>query len=557
MAAARPGPETGVDSASTFDLIVVGAGINGAAIAREAALSGFRVLVLEQGDLGAGTCSASSRLVHGGLRYLEHGELKLVRESLAERERLLTLAPHLVEPLALYIPVYAGNRRPLWQIKIGMRLYDWLSYDKSLPSYTALTREELLEAVPGLLPEALRGGVRYYDARAAYPERLVVENLLDAARHGTVLRTYTAATSIRVGADGAVEGVDWRARDGRTGYALAPLVVNAAGPWVDRVLGGTATRRLIGGTKGSHLIVEPFPGAPADGLYVEAGADGRPLFILPWNGLYLIGTTDQRFEGDPGAARIDDAELAYLCAETERLFPRAAPLRARICYTHSGVRPLPFKPRGAEGAITRRHLIEAHERIRGLYSIIGGKLTTHRALAEDALIVLLRAPVGAAVQPRPPHKAGQTAPFRSPTRTRPLPGALPPVERDALLEELTAAFGSDEATRLWRTYGAAASGVAKRAHEWAAESESALLTAELVHAIEAEWGMTLCDILQRRTMLGLRSDFGLTIAPRAAESLRRLGIWDRARAEQELEDYLAYAADHDAREAPAAATELA
>ncbi len=585
MAAARPGPDAADDPASRFDLIVVGGGINGAAVAREAALHGLRVLVLEQGDIASGTSSASSRLVHGGLRYLEHGELGLVRESLAERERLLKLAPHLVEPLALLIPVYSSNRRPLWQIRIGLTLYDWLSFDKALPDHRALDAKALLEAVPGLRAEGLRGGVRYFDARCAFPERLVLENLLDAAQHGTVVRTYTAATAIEAAADGTVAGVRWRARGGRTGGARAPRVVDPAGAGVDGVLGGAGGARLIGGTKGSHLIVEPFPGAPADGLYVEAGADGRPFFILPWNGLYLIGTTDRRYDGDPGDARIDAGELEYLCAETERVFPGAAPLRERLCYTHSGVRPLPYTPRGAEGAITRRHLIRPHERLRGLYSIVGGKLTTHRAVAEDVLRVLFRSgrvaagqplpldspPVGAAVQPRSSLPVGAAVQPRSsprspprarragtPTRVRPFPGALDAADRDSLLTELGIAFGADEAARLWRTYGAAAGAIGALARDPAfrprAERAGALLAAELVHALDAEWAVTLTDILQRRTMLGLRADFGLGIAPLAAEWLVRLGYWDRARAEQELAAYRAYAAEHGALRAPAAET---
>ena len=315
-----------------YELIVIGAGINGAAIAREAALAGIKVLIVERGDIGGGTSSASSRLIHGGLRYLEHAELGLVHESLRERERLLALAPHLVEPLELCIPVYGAARRKRWQIGVGLALYDLLSAGKSLPSRRLFGRDELLEYMPGLNPDGLVGGASYYDAQVRYPERLVLENVRDAVEHGAALETYTRVTRVRV-EGGRATGVDWQSVRGGGG-ARAPLIVNAAGPWVDEVLGPIQHTRLIGGTKGSHIVVPPFPGAPRVGVYIEAGADHRPFFILPWNDLLLIGTTDERYEGDPGSAEIDARERAYLAGETERVFPGAAGSPA-ACFTRT------------------------------------------------------------------------------------------------------------------------------------------------------------------------------------------------------------------------------
>jgi glycerol-3-phosphate dehydrogenase len=421
------------DAEGEYELIVIGAGINGAAIAREAALAGIKVLLVERGDIGTGTSSASSRLIHGGLRYLEHAELGLVYESLRERERLLALAPHLVEPLELCIPIYRGARRQRWQIGIGLTVYDWLSAGKSLPKRRLYGRDELLAYLPGLRRDGLVGGASYYDAQVRYPERLVVENVRDAVAHGAVLSTYSRVTRVRV-ERGRATGVEWQSARGRSG-ARAPLIVNAAGPWVDEVLGPIQHTRLIGGTKGSHIVVPPFPGAPHVGVYVEAGADHRPFFILPWNELLLIGTTDERYEGDPGAADIDARERAYLAAETERVFPGAAGLTSRVLYTHTGVRPLPYQPRGAEGAITRRHIIRRHRAARGLYSIVGGKLTTHRALAEDVLRKV-RGELPRRVHPKLTHD-------------RPLPGALQQGERDELLRELRGRFGERRALRLW------------------------------------------------------------------------------------------------------------
>jgi len=516
-----------------YDLIVIGAGINGAAIAREAALAGLKTLIVERGDISCGTSSASSRLIHGGLRYLEHAELDLVRESLLERERLLRLAPHLVEPLELCIPVYRGARRGRWQIGVGLALYDLLSAGKSLPRRRSFTRDELLRHMPGLNADGLVGGASYYDAQVRYPERLVVENVCDAVANGATLETHTRVTRIRVDGGRAV-GVDWQSARG-AGGAAAPLIVNAAGPWVDDVLGSIRHTRLIGGTKGSHIVVPRFEGSPRSGVYVEAGADQRPFFILPWNGLLLIGTTDERYEGDAGLATIDARERAYLVAETERVFPGAAGLGGRVLYTHTGVRPLPYEPRGSEGAITRRHLVRRHRAARGLYSIVGGKLTTHRALAEDVLRKLR------GELPRPAS--------RNLTRERPLPGALSAADRSALLAELAARFGERRAQRWLAVYGRRAADVAAlaaRPELGAPLGDSDVLTAELVHGITAEWAVTLEDLLQRRCMAGLDADFGLTVAPAAAAALTQLELWDAARAAHELASYRELAARHGA-----------
>ncbi len=519
-------------AADEFDLIVTGAGINGAAIAREAALSGLKVLLIDQADTGSGTSATSSRLIHGGLRYLEHAELGLVRESLLERERLLRLAPHLIEPLALHIPVYRRSRRPLWQVRAGLTLYDLLTLGagRSLPRHRRLSHEEIAERLPGLETAGLTGAVSYYDARVNWPERLVLENVHDAVDHGAQLLTYTRVTGFEVESD-SIRGVQWLTSAGERGRASAGLVVNAAGPWVDRVLGPLGDHPLIGGTRGTHLIVAPFPGAPRVAVYAEAASDGRPFFTIPWNGLYLIGTTDERFSGDPSDCDPTEEEIDYLTAAAGSLFPEVN-LADYVLYAHAGVRPLPHTESGATGAITRRHLIVAHPHVHGLYSIVGGKLTTHRALAEQALRTFARAGLIAAVH----------APKVSPTRDTPLPGSLSPAARDALVGELTDRLGRRTAERLWHIYGGAARDLLTAVlHDpQLAEpfcTRSGAIIAELLHALEYEWATTLADVIRRRCMVGWNDDFGLQGAESAAAQLRRLGVWDRARAESELEGY--------------------
>jgi glycerol-3-phosphate dehydrogenase len=508
-----------------FDLIIIGGGINGVAIAREAQLAGVNVLLLERDDLCSGTSAASTRLIHGGLRYLEHAEFSLVYESLAEREHLLKTAPHLVEPLEIFLPLTGDSRRGPFMIRIGMNLYDLLSWRKSLPSHRMLNRAGMLEALPGLEGSGLVGGAAYFDAQVRYPERLVVENALDAEANGATIALRTGVREILI-EQNRVTGVVWDG-EGSSGTARAPVVVNAAGPWVDMVLGPISKRRLIGGTKGSHLIAEPFMGAPSKAVYAEAVSDGRPFFVIPWNGLYLIGTTDVRYDDDPSNASMTGDEYRYLVAETRQLFPGARDLEQRVCYTCSGIRPLPPTEGVSEGAITRRHLIKRHRDVDGLFSIIGGKLTTHRALAVDCLKKLRR-------------RLGISG--KSPSKNRALPGALVDDERDALHEELSGSFGTATATRLWQTYGGLSRALQRRVREdpelgRRLDERSDLIVGELVQAIETEHARSLVDLLQRRTMIGLQADFGKRTAPLAADWLVRLGVWDKTRAEEEVTAY--------------------
>ena len=568
-----------------FDVIVIGAGINGAGIARGAAMRGLKVLLLDKGDIGGGTSSWSTRLIHGGLRYLEHGEFGLVRESLRERECLLHIAPHLVRPLQILVPIYKHARRGVWTMRAGMIAYDVLSFRKTLPRHRLLSRAETLQQAPGLSSEGLLGGAVYFDAQVEFAERLVVENALSAIEHGATVVTYARVdrfiveagkvrgvefsmvqsptsnvqSHIRTGSssDRVVPGSDQISLDKQRHSATARIVINAAGPWVDQVLGESAgdPSRLIGGTKGSHLIVARFPGAPDTAIYVEAETDNRPFFIIPWNGNYLIGTTDIRYDGDLDNVLVESKEIDYLLRETNRVIPKAGLTREQILYTYSGVRPLPFTGDKDEQSITRQHFIRAHPRLGNLLSIVGGKLTTYRSLAEQSVDLVFR-------------KLERNAP-RCTTNREPLPGArgssptpgsprgqptwggtvregvnirTDQVDSDEERHSGGAALSDSTIARLSRIYGTRSAFVLDLVSEDSSlaevfDSETGAIAAEVVFAFKHELAQTLSDCLLRRTMVGLNSTCGLDAARVAARIAQKHLGWSETRVDREIHAY--------------------
>lgn len=520
----------------TFDLIVVGAGVNGAGIARDAAMRGLSVLLIEKEDIGSGTTDSSTRLIHGGLRYLEYYEFGLVRESLREREILLHIAPHLVRPLGFLIPIYGDMKRGPGMIRLGMIAYDVLSYDKSLPRHQMLDREATLRREPGLDPDGLVGAAFYYDAQVPYPERLTVENALSARDHGAVVLTYAKVDRLLIEYDQVV-GVHFTDMlNGGEHEARGRLVVNAAGPWVDEVLRGIGAPRMIGGTKGTHIVVDPFPGAPTEALYVEARADGRPYFIVPWNGRYLIGTTDTRYNDDLDRVFPTEDEIDYLISETNRVLPSAGLTRDDVLYAYAGVRPLPYKEEGSPGSITRSHIIYDHARhepqLGGLISIIGGKITTYRSLAEETVDLVFEK----LNRPAPPCRTGRI----------PLPGGNTR-DWEAFAANFVATSGLDEpvAKRLLRIYGTFAPTVRRLAGDDARllaplGPNSLAIGAEIPYAVRWELAQTLIDVFMRRAMVGWDPDVGRDEIETAGEIARDYLGWDDARVQREVADYRAY-----------------
>jgi glycerol-3-phosphate dehydrogenase len=537
-----------------FDLIVVGAGINGAGIARDAAMRGLDVLLLDKGDVASGTTQWATRLIHGGLRYLEYYEVSLVRESLKDREILLHIAPHLVRPLGFLVPIYERAKHGPLMIRLGMIGYDTLSLDKSLDNHHMLSREEALEREPGLNPEGLLGAAFYYDAQVEYAERIAVENAISAREHGAVVLTYCKVNRLVLD-DGRVTGVEFTDVLGGGSYrARAPVTVNVAGPWVDEVLGEIHEGRMIGGTKGSHLIVDPFPGAPKnEALYVEARRDGRPYFIVPWNGRYLIGTTDIRYDGDLDRVVADEEEINYLIDETNFVIPEANLTRESVLFAYSGIRPLPYQPAGSEGSVTRSHIVYDHARgkgvgtkrssigegvprVNGLISIVGGKLTTYRNLSRQTVDMVY-------------EKLGREAP-ESRTSKVPLPGGeTEEFETFAAWFKATSDLTDELAERLLKLYGVRALEVLEMAGDDpslkmplgpSATVESGIIGAEVLYAFRRELVQTLADVLLRRTMVGLGPSVGLDVDEAAARvAVKHLG-WSEDRAKSEVEAYRNY-----------------
>jgi glycerol-3-phosphate dehydrogenase len=521
-----------VSDTNSFDLIIIGGGINGAGIARDAASRGLRTCLLEQGDICNGTTRWSSRLIHGGLRYLEHAELGLVYESLHERETLLRIAGHLVRPLRLLIPIYKGSRRGRFIIACGMWLYDILSFRKSLPWHRMLSASQVRQIIPGVNSDGLVGAASYYDAQIEYAERLVVENIIAARDSGAEILTYSRVDRILT-QQNIVHGVRYTdLQTDATHEVSARVVVNAAGPWVDRVLHGIEPplRKFMGGTKGTHIVVPEFRGAKGAACYLEATSDGRPYFVLPWNGMLLIGTTDIRFGGNPSNAHADKREIKYLLDETNRYFPEAHLGREDIYYSYTGVRPLPRRRSRSEGDITRRHIVKHHRRVaKGLYSVIGGKLTTYRNLAEEVTDRVLR---------RLHKSRGQCM-----SAIRALPGAAGDIDAVELELRQCEAISPESRAHLLSVYGCRASEIRalvdnRPALGVAICPHSHAIGAEVLFAVESEMATTLGDVLLRRTMIGLSSDQGRAALPAAIDIARQFLRWSDARLEEEERNYL-------------------
>jgi glycerol-3-phosphate dehydrogenase len=479
-----------------FDLAIVGGGINGAGIAREAAHRGLSVLLCDKDDFAQHTSSASSKLIHGGLRYLEYYEFRLVSEALAEREVLLSIAPHIIWPMEFCLP-HVPDLRPAWMIRSGLFLYDHLGKRKKLPGSRGVSLAGNAYGRP-LKPEMTKAFV--YSDCWVDDARLVIGNIRSAARHGAVALPRTAcAGGRRVQAGGGtVWELDLRRGDGTTFAARAKAVVNATGPWVKQLLIDQLHRDIpqnVKQVKGSHIVVPRlFDGAHA---YITQNDDKRIVFLIPYESDFtLIGTTDVELSGPPSAVQISEDEIAYLCRAANRYLARSiAP--SDVVWTYSGVRPLYDDGESDPSAITRDYtlVLDAPDQAAPLLSIFGGKITTYRKLAETAVAKL------------EPFFTGLGT---SRTGEEPLPGGeIPGADFEAFVADLAKRHAGLDAgflRTLARRHGADCQAILRDARTPADLGEhfgDTLYAAEVDHLVAEEWATTGDDVLWRRTKCGL------------------------------------------------------
>ena len=475
-----------------FDLAVVGGGVNGCGIARDAAGRGLSVYLCEQDDLASATSSASTKLIHGGLRYLEYYEFLLVRKALTEREVLLRNAPHIIWPLRFVLPHQKGLR-PAWLIRLGLFLYDHLGGRKILPGTKSL--DLTVDPAGRPLREGFKRGFEYSDCWVA-DARLVVLNARDAADRGAVIDVRTKCVGVERG------DTTWQLKlenveTGAKKQIVAKAMVNASGPWVSEFLGQTiganspAKIRLV---KGSHIVVPRH--FTHDRAYIFQNPDNRIIFAIPYeNDFTLIGTTDIDFEGDPGTVEINDEEIAYLCAAASEYF-KAPVTVASVVHTYSGVRPLYDDGASDAKSTTRDYILEKTDGPGAggapLLNVFGGKITTYRKLAEAALRALYK-------DARPPW-----------TKDASLPGGDFPVDGfSKLVADLIAEFtflDPAHANRLARAYGTRVSSILNTAQsidDLGVHFGADLYACEVAYLIDQEWACSARDVLWRRSKLGL------------------------------------------------------
>ncbi len=506
-------------SSAQFELAIIGGGINGAAIAREASLRGWKVVLIEARDLASGTSSRSSKLIHGGLRYLDHGDLRLVREARLERRRLLRLAPHLVRPLRFLLPIYRGDPYSPLKIRLGLSLYDWLGNSGSHDRHCILSARQTLERIPALRPEGLRSGAVYYDSETD-DARLSLENALDAASHGALVMNYAEVRGFhkRSRANEQLDCAEVEDRlTGRKHEVAAKFWVNAGGPWVDRVrslvpgFDGSKTVRL---TKGTHVIL---PCISSDYALFAAIVPGERIFLnLPWHGCSLLGTTDTDYDGDVDAVNPDPADAEYLLMAVNRVLRE--PLRTlSVLGSFAGLRALAAQQTRSPSANTREHRFHCDPWAENLVTICGGKLTTARALAEKLVD---------SITPKITPPAARNG-RGHPSRSYPLPGGRTGPFEDfaqSAAAEARKEFGipQESASRIVRTYGSRWRKVlepvsSRKLLREVLPGAAGILAAEVYFAIHEEGAVTLEDFLLRRSGLSWTAVLHPQLARAAAE----------------------------------------
>jgi glycerol-3-phosphate dehydrogenase len=519
-----------------FDALIIGGGMAGAGVARDLAQRGLSCVLVEKADFAAGTTSRSSKLIHGGLRYLEFFDFRLVRESLRERETLARLASHLVRPLPFLLPVYQGGPRRLIKVRLGLRLYDLLTPGKRTPRYGTVDAARARALEPSLRPEGLLGAGYYFDDLLLSPERLCLENVLSARRAGAHALNYAQAEEFQRRPDG---GWTVRVRDlvgGDVVTLQGRVLVNAAGPWVDRVRAraGLADRgeRILRTTKGAHVLL---PRLTERAVYL-ATEDDRLVFVIPWREFSLVGTTDTDYADSPDRVWATKTDVQYLLEAARRLLDDPRITEANVAYAYAGVRPLTFD--GSTGtrasSVSRQHRVVAEGSGGRFLSVTGTKLTCFRSLAEE---------VGETVT----RLLGRGS--RSDTARITLDGQddeVGALEVRAMLDVTEAVRSSglepEQVEALVNTYGRRAGTVLDAARRQPGGAERLCknapeIAAQLHWAVESELAVSLQDVLLRRTGIGTGPCLGLDCAPAIAQRMGALLGWSARRIEAELDAY--------------------
>jgi glycerol-3-phosphate dehydrogenase len=494
-------------------LIIVGGGIIGSGIARDAALRGLDTLLVEKEDFACGTTSRSTRLIHGGLRYLRMLEFKLVWQDLHEREVLLHIAPHLVSKISFIIPLL--RNKPLYRLSLpcGLFLYDLLASGKSLPSRQYLSLERTLQVESALSDTSgLTGSYLFYDGQAQNMERLCLENALSAAEKGAHVLNHTEATNFLL-EDGVVTGICLKDKIAGRDYAVkGRMVINAGGPWADMVWNKLNIKNpvRIRRTKGIHLLTRRLAN---HALVLFSNSDGRLFFIIPWNGFSLIGTTDTDYSGDPDTVGADKADVEYLVRETCNYFPK---FRVEdIYYTMAGLRPLVASGEKTESNTSRSHKLFDHESkdgVKGLISILGGKITAYRAIAEEAVDLVCKK-----LEVRKRCITAQT----------PLPGAPAILAQDISRISREQGLPIETVNYLAGIYGSRLPSVldyinGDRHLAKPIKPDYPDIRAQIKHAVIEEEALTVNDFMLRRSTLGLSHTQGQD----AVESVvREMALW--------------------------------
>jgi glycerol-3-phosphate dehydrogenase len=516
-----------------FDIAVIGGGITGVAVARDAAMRGIRTALIEKGDFGSGTSSKSSKMIHGGLRYLKQLDVRLVRESLSERERLLHLAPHLVRPIAHLIPIYAGWMARL-ELRFGLRGYDLLAGESSLKRHRRLSPEEVLELEPLLASDQLSGGVLYYDCLVD-DARLTLTTAKSAHECGAVVSSYTKATRLSTGTANTCQ-IGYRdVLTGREGTLRARVAVAASGPWTDELLRlHDNPEPMLRPTKGVHVVFDRNR-LPVNHVVVLATEDKRMIFAVPQDQSTYVGTTDTEYLGSLDEILVEAEDAHYLLAALNRSFPTLGLTPADIVSSWAGLRPL-LREQGDPSKVSRDYHVSLCDD--GLAVIVGGKLTTHRTMAKSLLDQVAK---------RYSHRLSKTFEECRTAEVSLVGGEMEefPGYFRAQSLGLMGRWGLPRRTaeHLIRSYGRTHMDVLalSRKDQSLLEPLGAgcpVIKAEVIYAVEEEMALTLEDFMSRRTdLMHFGADQGLSVAKRAAKFIGRLLGWNAGRRRGEIERY--------------------